>query len=530
MPLALSFEKDIFISYCHADNVDAMGEGWIELFDRALRNRLVQLLGARTPGEELRIWRDPNLQGNDEFAGVLSEQLRQVALVVSVMSPSYVKSEWCIREIDEFCKAAAARGGVVLGNKGRILKVLKDPVPRDDHPEVLKGQIGYPFYKLEPGRSVPIPFTLTKGDETIALAKRVIDDLAYSIIETLQAVNQAVASKPGEGTEPVAKFAPAPAAVAATPAAGGGTVYLAESDLDDERQQVRRALEDVGITVLPAGDLPLRKPDEFKAQARQALAQCNVAVHMVAGSRSTMLRGEVDDNVFLQNQIAADMSAERDLPRLVWLPPGLVVDPDDAYQQRFIEQLKRDEAVRRGAEVLSVPLQDLIRRVHETLKKQAQAQARPPQPAFDADASVQVYLITDEADIEGVDPLRQHLIDQGFDVIERMSDDSLTPQQKQDDHKNNLVDCEAAIVYIGAAGENWTKTLLSEIQKANGWRDPDKPLRWRAIYLGPPTSAYKAKYVRKTGFESLDGREGLATAALQPLLDRIRAGAAGQPT
>lgn len=518
MPLTRAFEKDIFISYCHADNVDAMGEGWIELFDRALRNRLVQLLGARTPEEEPRIWRDESLQGNDEFAAVLGEKLSQVALVVSVMSPSYVKSEWCMREIDEFCKAAAARGGVVLGNKGRVLKVLKDPVPREEHPEVLKGQTGYPFYKLDPGQSRPIPFTLTKGDETIALAKRVIDDLAYSIIETLKAVNQIVA--PGVAA-PVAP----PAAAAAL--AQGGTVYLAESDLDDERQQIRRSLEAHGITVLPAGDLPVRKPEEFKQQVREALAQSDLAVHMVAGARSLVLRGETEDTVYLQNQIAAEQSAERGLPRLVWLPPGLQVDPDDARQQKFVADLERDPATRRGAQVLSVPLQGLITQVQDTLSRQLRARTQPAASVTATDLPTPVYLIADDADTEAVDPLRQFLVDQGFDVLERLSDDSATPQQKQDDHKNNLVACEGAIVFVGASGESWMKTMLGEVQKANGWRDTADPLRWRAICLGPPASPYKLKYLRKAGFLTVDARDGLGPAALQPLLELARAPAGG---
>jgi hypothetical protein len=249
---------------------------------------------------------------------------------------------------------------------------------------------------------------------------------------------------------------------------------------------------------------------------------------MVASHRSLVLRGETEDTVSLQNQIAAEISAERGLARLVWLPPGLVVDPADERQQQFVANLERDPATRCGAQVLSVPLQGLLTQVQDTLKKQQQAKARHAAPPASDDAPPQVYLITDEVDIEAVDPLRQHLMDQGFDVLERLTDDDATPQQKQDDHRNNLVACEGAIVYVGSAGENWTKTMLSEVQKANGWRDPAQPLRWRAIYLGPPASAYKAKYVRKLGFESVDGRDGLATAALQALLDGARAEAAGR--
>lgn len=529
MPLAKAFEKDIFISYCHADNEDPMGDGWVELFHKILRTRLIQILGARVPEEQPTFWRDDSLQGNDEFADVLADKLRDVALVVSVMSPSYVRSDWCRREIEAFCSAATLRGGVVVGdNKGRILKVLKDPVPREEHPDVLKGQTGFPFYTMDPERQRPVPFTLTKGDETIALAKRVIDDLAYSIIATLQAVNENLTEDRRPSATASAPAALAPAPVPAAAALAAGTVFLAESELEEERQQLRRDLEARGVTVLPAGDLPVRKPDEFKHTVREALAQCDVSVHLVAATRSLVLRGEVEDTVYLQNQLAAERSAEGALRRVIWLPPGLEVAADDERQRAFVDMLQRDPAAQRGAEVLTVPLQGLIGHVHTALSKQLDAKARQPGPAPVDGEPVQVYLITDPADIDGADPLRQALIDQGFDVLERLSDPGATPEQMQADHKQNVIDCEAAIVYVGAAGENWAKSLLGEIQKANGWRDPAAPLSSRAIFLAAPADAYKAKYLRKVGFTTIDAREGFAATLLQPFVDEMRAAAGGR--
>ena len=100
----MSFENDIFISYAHIDDMALVEgqKGWISSFHRALEIRLGQLLG-RTP----RIWRDPKLQGNDAFADRLVDRLPGVAILVSVVSPRYMKSDWCLRELREFTKAAA---------------------------------------------------------------------------------------------------------------------------------------------------------------------------------------------------------------------------------------------------------------------------------------------------------------------------------------------------------------------------------------------------------------------------------------
>src|SRR5580765_1809768 len=91
-----TFENDVFVSYAHIDDQSlAEGKpGWIAIFHRALEIRLAQLLG-KPP----RIWRDPKLQGNDVFADKLVDRLPRAAVLVSVLSPRYIKSEWCLREL-----------------------------------------------------------------------------------------------------------------------------------------------------------------------------------------------------------------------------------------------------------------------------------------------------------------------------------------------------------------------------------------------------------------------------------------------
>ncbi len=66
MPYASAFERDIFISYCHTDNENPIGDGWIEVFHQILALRLRQILGVRSPEQEVHFWRDSRLQGNNQ--------------------------------------------------------------------------------------------------------------------------------------------------------------------------------------------------------------------------------------------------------------------------------------------------------------------------------------------------------------------------------------------------------------------------------------------------------------------------------
>ena len=156
------FKFDIFISYTHIDNkpLSDHQKGWIAKLHEDLETRLAMILG-----EEPRMWRDPRLQGNEVFDESIVRQLNKVALLVSVLSPRYVKSEWCTRELREFLRAAEQTGGVRIGDKVRLFKVVMIPVPPEDHPPELQPLLGYKFFETDPETGHPIEFGLLPDAE-----------------------------------------------------------------------------------------------------------------------------------------------------------------------------------------------------------------------------------------------------------------------------------------------------------------------------------------------------------------------------
>jgi len=142
----MNFENDIFVSYAHIDDQSLVEgqKGWISSFHRALEVRLAQLLG-----REPRIWRDPKLQGNDIYSDRLVQCLPGVALLVSIVSPRYVRSDWCMRELKEFVKATSTTGGMRRGDKARVFKVVKTPVPLVQQPADFQELLGYDFFVVD---------------------------------------------------------------------------------------------------------------------------------------------------------------------------------------------------------------------------------------------------------------------------------------------------------------------------------------------------------------------------------------------
>ena len=188
-----NYEDDIFISYAHNDN-QALHEGqrgWIDSFHQALEKRLQVHLGAKA-----KIWRDPRLQGNDYFAETLVEQIPRVAILVSVLSPSYINSEWCRREMELFCRVASDTGGVRLGNRARIFKVEKINVPLGKHPAELQGMTGYAFYYIDEKANRARELSPESGPHAIEYWQK-IDDVAQDLTSLLEEMKGGAAGQLG---------------------------------------------------------------------------------------------------------------------------------------------------------------------------------------------------------------------------------------------------------------------------------------------------------------------------------------------
>ncbi|MDH3725233.1 MAG: toll/interleukin-1 receptor domain-containing protein, partial [Thermoleophilia bacterium] len=212
------------MSYTHIDNEPFGPEQlhWITHLHEQLTNRLQQLFG-----ERVTVWRDEKLQGNDVFAETLVEQLSKVAVLISVCSPRYLKSEWCQRELDEFLRAAETDHGVQVGTKSRVFKVVKTPVPLDELPDPLPSVLGYEFYEELPGESRVREYLLNPNPEERWKFYARVDDLAQDIATLLEDLAEDATSGASEAS------------------AEGRTVYLAEvtSDMAAHRDNLKRELE-----------------------------------------------------------------------------------------------------------------------------------------------------------------------------------------------------------------------------------------------------------------------------------------------
>lgn len=499
MSRPLIFEDDLFISYAHIDNQPlAEGlKGWVETFHERLRIRLEQLTG-----EPARIWRDRKLQGNDIFAETLVARLSKVAVLVVVLSPRYVRSEWCLRELDEFCRRAGVGGEITADGKSRVFKVVKFHVPLQEQPPQLRGVLGYEFfeYDAERGRAREFsPDVMPARD--IRYWER-LDDIAYDIKQMLDML----AHPPTHDAAPQ------------TGDAGDvKTVYISEttSDLSGERDLVKRELQMQGHVVLPDRELPLSGPT-LRDALRQYMTRSSLSIHLLGGNYGIIPEEEHRSLAEIQSEMAQERG--EDLRRIVWMPTGL--EPRDERQRRFVDHFRLGLNGGRGVEVLQTSLEELKKHVEERIND------RPKTGSADAGTNggpVGVYLICDREDLPEVTPLANYLFERGFNVfLPAMEGDESSIRE---DHKANLVECDAVVVYYGRGSDVWLRMKQRELQKAVGYGRA-RPMLAKAIYItGTPTPA--KEQVRDHEALVIKSFGGFAPERLAPFVERVGKGARG---
>jgi hypothetical protein len=491
----MSFDLDAFISYSHLDNRSLIEghPGWITNLHRALELKVTQLLGKRPE-----IWRDPKLQGNDAFSLSILDRVRRAAVLITILSPCYINSEWTRKELVEFWKAAEAQGGVLLHDKARIFKVLKTPVRRDMHPPELQPLLGYEFFEIDQDTKKVRELDEVFGNRAQIGFWMKLDDLAQDICALLMELED---------------FAPNQSAAEEAKQA----IFLAETtaDIKEQRETIRRDLQQHGYTVLPAGGVPM-VISEALSSYREDLTRCRMSIHPFGRNYGFVPEGSAESIEEIQNELAIERGRQGGFARLVWIPPGLEVE--DERQRKLLERLRMDPEVQAGADLLETLLEDLRTVIHDRLTK-FQEPSVPANRSTDVrEDCAQIYLIYDQRDVISSAPWADALFNFGFEVVHPVFEGD--EAEVRENHEGNLRDCDAAVILYGKVNELWVRRKLRELQKSAGY-GRTKRLRALAISLIPPETAEKQKF--RTHEAMVINQSGdLVPECLQPFIDQMK--------
>lgn len=241
---------DVFISYAHADNT----LGWITEFEDQLRNRLREL-GRNAPFE---VWRDPRLGGSYILTDEIDTRIKSSGVLISILSPNGLDSEWCQRERKSFEQASGKNGGFQLGNKARALRITKTPCERDRDRDLF-GTLGHDFYRRNSQTGLFEEF-----DPSSPEFRALVLQIAQEVFELLKELRERRSQIPPSDV----------------------TIYLAAAALGSVPAQWRqRAADELrgawNCRVLPEDP----DPDQLsKAAVNAFMRECDLALHWATAS------------------------------------------------------------------------------------------------------------------------------------------------------------------------------------------------------------------------------------------------------
>ncbi len=465
--------SDVLLNYAAIDDYPLQDgkPGWVSQLHRNLEVRMEQL-----SGEKVRIARLPEDAISPLFEAELLQHVPQAKAMISVVSPPFMNSPLCRREVEQFWHGGEQSGGRYIENKSRLLKVLKTAVSEQQMPgpllDIFSPLSGFEFFELdaETGR-------IREFDETFGpvLKQRFFErvyDLAYDGCQVLSLLKQVRSRDVPPAANPHQHW-----------------VYLATttSDVADERDRIKRELLERGHVVLPDAPLPMLSRD-VETVVRDCLARCTIAVHLL-GQRYGVTPEDSSESIpALQMRLTAQRARGQDLQRLIWMPGGGEIA--DERQRAFVLRVQEDPALHYRAEVIEGNLnllkKDLIRRLTPPEEKPKAAS-----PAKSPSGAPKLYLICDPKDEAAVEGLEDYLFAQGLEVS--------LPAFDGDDadaaalHQDNLLTCHAVLVYYGEAPKAWVDIKLRELLKATGY-GRQAPIAVQAVYIAPPDDRRKERF------------------------------------
>lgn len=468
--------SDVLLNYAAIDDYPLQDgrPGWVSQLHRNLEVRMEQL-----SGEKVHITRLPDHGISSEIEGELFQHIPQAKAMISVVSPPFMNSPLCQREVEQFWQGAERTGGRYVQDKSRLLKVLKTAVSEQQMPQplmdIFSPLLGFEFFELDADTGRIREFDETFGPVLKQRFFERVYDLAFDGCQVLSLLKQLLASR-----QEVSPAAPNP---------HRRWVYLATttSDVTEERDRIKRELLERGHVVLPDAPLAMVSRD-VETMVRECISKCSIAIHLL-GQRYGITPEDSSESIpALQVRLSADWALGTDLQRLIWVPGG--AESADARQRAFVQQLQEDPALHHRAEIIEGNLnllkKDLIRRLAPSEPKSNAAS-----PEKSSGEAPKLYLICDAKDEAAVEALEDYLFGQGLEV--------LLPAFDGDDaeasalHQDNLLTCHAVLVYYGAAPKAWVDIKLRELLKVTGY-GRQSPIAIQAVYIAPPDDRRKERF------------------------------------
>lgn len=513
------YKHDYFISYANVDDQKQAGveTGWVSNLARSLDAQLSMEIGRA--GRLDVFWDRQDMSRNQLLETQIREALQSTACFVLVLTPGFMESPWCPRELAWFREAVARQP---RGNS-RIFVIDQGKVTEAQSRQMFEGHLTYPFFATTDsghrrllGYPVPDPKQHPAYYDAVAT-------LARELGQELRALKDPAQVPVNQPDNP----APAAAKSAAL------TVFLAETsdDLIPQRRQVQQYLEDNNYCVLRVSS-PAATLGGWRGQAEPLLQQADAFVQLLGLSPGRDFDDSPDGLVLQQATLAAECSAQRarrsrqpgqpgsgPLPVLQWRSPTLL--PLLTAHPALLQ-------VAAGPGVIAGPLEEFKAEIKRTvIVPPSPAPSRlPVQPAEEQGAMPLIFINTGPEDLPQAEQLLQLLASLNCVPFTPLLEGS--PEEIRRELDAGLLDSDGLIYFYGQISAEWLRRqfrTLPTILPRRTQQQPPRPQPAVAICCGEPPGKPRPG-VAFPGMKTIDLLHADSVRQLQDWVQSLRRGGA----
>jgi cellulose biosynthesis protein BcsQ len=435
VPPAVDFESDIYISYAQLDNERGPSEttAWVEAFQQALELELARLTGSR---EAVKIWRDMKLIGDDYFDDVISQQISASKIFIPILSPAYLRSKACMRELDEFIRHAEEQSVIFVDGSSRIFPVKTIPLSYSELPQDVIGITSYHFFEAA-GEGGLSGFTYSPDSKGFVEQIRL---LARDIVKLIKKLKSAEAGDTRADAHNDGLF-----------------VFLAEttSDMRQWRERIKDEFQQRGVVVLPDAPLPFTDGMAFNEMVRDHLRRCNLSVHLLGEHYGIVPEEEERSIVELQIELAAERCGDdQEFTQVIWIPENLTVQ--DERQRTFVDRLKMEVGPKDKYILLQTAPTELNHEILKVIDQRRRSLASPPL----TDEPLMVLLDVHRNDLRLVVDLMSLIAER--DALPLIITEGESSRENLIRFENSMQETSVLIIVWGSLSAEWMRERLSQ--------------------------------------------------------------------
>jgi TIR domain len=460
---------DIFISYARDDDLPPPdkpdGKGFVTFLHEWVGYEFRDL-GPERP----KIWRDTKrISDGAQFTPEIEDALKQASILLVVLSPNWMASTWCKRELDTFATLHGPDG-----LRERIIVVGKRYIDPDKRPSLLQGQSGYAFFaRSEDPEEIA-------GDLEFFARGGVQDNRYWDRLKALAAylLNRRILPPQQPMYPPT-----------------GRTIYVAKpaSDMRAGYDRIVAELVGKGHTVVPdpATDIPL---NSAVAVVDAALSDAEIAVHLVGERGGDTPEGQLPMvSLQLGRSAAKEAKDGAKFHRLIWAPGLWTIPPDANSPAREITRHPVDVLTKFDRQLPTDKIEgDSLSKFVDFLNQHLVAitplKSLPTELSSLAGGDARLYLYHSQEDSEYAlnlaQALQQRKLETLLPAFEGPESEIKSFNGKQ------LAECDAVVLCWASASEVWVRAQASALRN---WHDLGRKQQfsYRAVVAAPPTGSRK---------------------------------------